>query len=158
MKKTNHSAVLIGLIMLCSYNVSAQSQIKKAEWLTGTWENKTSRGNLYEEWKKISNHEFIGKSYMLKEKDTIVFETLRLAVEGNNLFYIPTVKNQNDGKPIKFALKTLSDTQLVFENPQHDFPQVITYTKIKPDSLVAEISGTRNGQHRKQVFPMRKVK
>ncbi|MCJ0743096.1 DUF6265 family protein [Pedobacter montanisoli] len=158
MKKTNYSMVLTGLIMLCSYSAYAQSQIKKAEWLTGTWENKTSRGNLYEEWKKAGKHELAGKSYMLKEKDTIVFETLRLVAEGNGLFYIPTVKNQNDGKPVKFALKTLSDTQLVFENPQHDFPQLITYTKIKPDSLVAEISGTRNGQLRKQTFPMKKVK
>lgn len=160
MKKTSYvtTLMLTGLIMLCNYGAHAQSQIKKAEWLTGTWENKTSRGNLYEEWKKINNYEFTGKSYMLKEKDTIVFETLRLVAEGNTLFYIPTVKNQNDGKPVKFALKTLSDTQMVFENPQHDFPQVITYTKIRPDSLVAEISGSRNGQQRKQVFPMRKVK
>jgi len=60
--------------------------------------------------------------------------------------------------PVRFATKTISETQLVFENPQHDFPQTISYTKITADSLVAEISGTKNGHERKQIFPMKRVK
>ena len=78
--------------------------------------------------------------------------------EQNNLFYIPNVNNQNGGLPVRFATKTVSDMELVFENPQHDFPQIISYTKINADSLVAEISGTINGKERKQTFPMKRVK
>jgi hypothetical protein len=47
---------------------------------------------------------------------------------------------------------------MIFENPAHDFPQFISYTKITTDSLVAEISGTKNGQARKQRFPMKRIK
>lgn len=78
--------------------------------------------------------------------------------EKNKLYYIPTVKNQNEGLPVRFAAKTISENQLVFENPQHDFPQIIAYTKITSDSLIAEISGTKNGQKRKQTFPMKRMK
>lgn len=146
-----------GLIVFCNW-AEPQSEIKKAEWLIGTWENKTPGGSIYETWSKTNNDEFFGKSYMLKDKDTVVFETIRLVQQKDSLFYIPAVKNQNNGLPVRFGLKTISDTGLVFENPQHDFPQVISYTKINADSLVAEISGTKNGRERKQTFPMKRLK
>ncbi len=148
----------IGLMVLGSWTIQQKNEIKKAEWLIGTWENKAARGSLYETWAKAGDAGFSGKSYILKEKDTVVFETIQLVQEQGRLFYIPTVKNQNDGLPVRFSLKAISDTGLVFENPQHDFPQIISYTKISTDSLVAEISGRKNGQERKQTFPMRRVK
>lgn len=95
---------------------------------------------------------------MLKERDTVVFEKIQLVSREGNLFYIPTVRDQNNGQPITFALRTLSPEMIVFENPEHDFPQVISYTKMSSDSLVARISGMRNGQHREQRFGMRRVK
>jgi hypothetical protein len=148
---------VVGLIILCAWSTKQINDIKKAEWLIGTWENKTPEGSIYETWKKINDNGFSGKSYIVKEKDTIVFENIRLVQQQDGLFYIPTVKNQNDGLPVRFAIKTISEAQLIFENPQHNFPKVISYTKITADSLVAEISGTKNGQERKQTFPMKRV-
>ncbi len=145
-------------ILFCSYTLTQKTEINKAEWLIGTWENKTPNGTIYETWAKVSDIEFSGKSYMLKEKDTIVFETIRLIQENNNLFYIPKVKNQNDNMPVRFKAKTASNNELVFENPNHDFPQIIAYSKINANALVAEIAGTKNGKERKQIFPMSRVK
>jgi hypothetical protein len=146
------------LIISCGWTIHRENEINKAAWLIGTWKNETSRGNLYETWVKLSRDEFSGKSYVLKEKDTVVFETIRLVQEKDGLFYIPKVKNQNAGLPVRFALKEISGTTLAFENPQHDFPQLISYTRITADSLVAEISGKKNGVDRKQAFPMKRVK
>lgn len=150
--------VAMVLVVFCSWTIGFESQINKASWLIGTWENKTSRGSIYEAWVKVNDHEFSAKSYALKEKDTMVFEQVRLVQEAGKLFYIPTVKNQNGGLPVRFALKTMNDTILVFENPQHDFPQVISYAKIDKDHLIAEISGVKNGQQRKQTFPMQRIR
>lgn len=147
----------IGMYLFGSWNTASENPLKKSEWLIGTWENK-SLGNMYETWVKINEQEFFGKSYVLKKKDTMIFETIRLLQQNNTVFYIPTVKDQNDGLPVRFASKTISDTELVFENPSHDFPQVISYKRINADSLVAEISGTRNGKVRSQIFPMKRVK
>lgn len=133
------------------------TDIKKAEWLIGTWENKTPKGSVYETWNRINEDEFSRKSYIVKEKDTIVFENIKILKDQDNLFYIPTVKKQNKNLPIRFKCKLFTETELIFENLQHDFPQTISYTKITKDSLVAEISGTRNGQTRKQIFPMKRV-
>ncbi len=150
--------VAMVLVVFCSWTIGFENQIKNASWLIGTWENKTSRGSIYETWAKVNDHEFLAKSYALKEKDTMVFEQIRLVQEAGKLFYIPTVKNQNGGLPVRFALKTMNDTILVFENPQHDFPQVISYAKIDRDHLIAEISGVKNGQQRKQTFPMQRIR
>lgn len=149
---------IMSVIVFCSFILQQKNEIQKAEWLIGTWENKTQRGSIFETWTKISEVELSGKSYILKEKDTIVFETIRLLQEQENLFYIPKVKNQNGDLPVRFSMKTISDTKLVFENQQHDFPQIISYTKINADSLIAEISGTKNGKERKQTLPMKRVK
>lgn len=149
---------LVGSAFLCAWTTMPTNHITKAGWLIGTWENKTPRGSIYETWNKETNNEFSGMSYLIKEKDTIVFENIRLIQEQDGLFYIPTVKNQNGGLPVRFTAKTISETQLVFENRQHDFPQIISYTKIHSDSLVAEISGTKNGQERRQTFSMKRIK
>ena len=156
--RTKIFIAIVSLIILCAWTMKQTNHIKKAEWLIGTWENKTPKGSIYETWSKASDNELTGKSYIVKEQDTIVFEKIRLVQEQDGLFYIPTVKNQNDSLPVRFAAKTISETKLVFENPQHDFPQIISYTKINADSLVAEISGSKNGQELKQTFPMKRVK
>lgn len=149
---------VVSLAILYAWTINYKNNIQKAEWLIGTWENKTQRGSIYETWTKARNNEFSGKSYSIKDKDTIVFENIRLVQEKNRLYYIPIVKNQNKSLPVRFVAKTISENQLVFENPQHDFPQIIAYTKITSDSLIAEISGTKNGQKRKQTFPMKRMK
>jgi hypothetical protein len=141
-----------------SWTLKQENEIKKAEWLTGTWENKTLRGSIYETWTKVSEVELSGKSYMIKEKDTILFETVQLLQERDSLFYHPRVKNQNHDLPVRFAGKIVSGNELVFENLNHDFPQFISYTKISADSLVAEISGIKNGKERKQTFPMKRIR
>ena len=99
---------IVSIIIFCSWTLQQKNKIKNAEWLIGTWENKTQRGSIFETWTKISEVELSGKSYSLKEKDTIVFETILLLQEQDSLFYIPKVKNQNGDLPVRFNAKTIS--------------------------------------------------
>ena len=146
------------LTLFCGWTVEQDNKIKSAQWLVGTWVNKTQRGDIYETWSEKTALELSGKSYLLKANDTIVLETVQLIEEANSLHYIPIVKNQNGGLPVRFTAKTVSDSVMVFQNMEHDFPQVISYSRINSDSLVAEISGTRDGKERRIKFPMKKVK
>ncbi len=148
---------LIGGIVCCSWILQPQNAIHKAGWLIGTWENRTAKGSIYERWTRLNDSEFSAKSYILKEKDTIILETISLIQEKGRLYYIPVVKNQNNGLPVRFTLKTISDTTLIFENRAHDFPQTISYTGISTDSLVAEIAGMQNGQEHKIKFTMKRI-
>jgi hypothetical protein len=126
--------------------------------LPGIWKMETESEVVYESWTQKSDCEFAGTSYLIRAGDTIVLETIRIIEEGEELFYIPTVSNQNDGKPVRFTASLVSSTKLVFENAAHDFPQKISYRWITADSMVAEISGTIGNEIRKREFPMKRIK
>jgi hypothetical protein len=148
----------IGLLFIVLCACSTEKEIEEAAWLIGTWENKTGQGSLFETWTRVSNKEYSGISYMLQGNDTVVFETIQLIQENTGLYYIPTLMDQNEGQPVRFLLKDIGPTEMVFENQEHDFPQVISYTKMGADSLLAAISGTSNGKEIKRSFPMKRIK
>lgn len=134
------------------------TEIKKADWFLGRWENSSKEGNMSEIWTKENDSTFHGESYfVIEKKDTVFAESVRLWQKENQLIYEVSVKGQNDEKPVDFAMTSSSDKQLVFENPNHDYPNKITYNKITNDSLVAEISGTKDGKAKSEQFAMKKV-
>ncbi|MBV8327208.1 DUF6265 family protein [Chryseobacterium sp.] len=135
------------------------NELKKMEWLLGTWETKTPKGSLYETWIRKNTTEFQAKSYYLKNKDTILLESVRLLEKEKKLCYIVKVSGQNNELPVSFISDENPDpSHLVFENLQHDFPQVISYKKLSPNALIAEISAMKNGQMKKRTFPMQRLK
>lgn len=133
-------------------NINRFNKLEKASWLFGEWQNKSPEGNATEIWERENDSMFAGKSYFVVGKDTVSSETISLRQNGNELFYIPTVKGQNNEQPVKFALTSSTRKQLIFENSTHDFPQKIAYTQITNDSLMTEISGTMNGKQNSQKF------
>lgn len=133
-------------------------QLEKATWLLGNWHHVSEDGIALEMWEQVSDSSFAGKSCFIVGKDTVSSETVVLEQVGANLYYVPTVKGQNNNQPVKFTLTSASEKQLVFENPKHDFPQKIAYMQVTGDSLVAEISGKMNGKENKQQFPLTRIK
>ncbi|WP_395046866.1 DUF6265 family protein [Flavobacterium sp.] len=134
----------------------AYEQLDKANWLLGEWGNTTKESDFTENWTKKSDSTFVGVSYVLVANDTVFYETVVLEQKNDSLFYTVSVKDQNKEKPVSFYLTISSKNELVFENPKHDFPNKIIYTKVAKDSLVAEISGIQNGKEAKEAFPMKR--
>lgn len=166
MKKTfNYFMLLSAASIIISCNNSGKqkhiinyTELEKANWLIGEWQNNSAEGNNTEVWERENDSVFSGKSYYVIGKDTVSSETIRLEQNGKTLFYIPTVNEQNNRQAIKFALTSSTIKQLVFENPEHDFPQKITYEQITNDSLLAEISGMKEGKQNSQKFPLARAK
>ncbi|UQD56356.1 DUF6265 family protein [Flavobacterium sp. K5-23] len=149
--------LLLLAIVSCKKSASKEyEKIKIANWLIGTWENNSAEGNLSETWKKTTDSTFQAQSFFIKGKDTLHFETINLNQVDEGLEYNAQVKGQNNDKSVRFALTASTENQLVFENPKHDYPQKITYTKINKDSLVAEISGIQQGKPTSEKYPMKK--
>lgn len=145
-----HKITLLALILTfvsCQKKESAEKdKIKAADWLIGNWENISPDGILTENWQNVNDSTFNAESYFIKGKDTLHFESIVLAQKGETLRYIATVKGQNDGKPVTFTSTSETENKLIFENPQHDYPQKITYTKGANNTLTAEISGKLQGK------------
>lgn len=134
------------------------SLINKADWLIGSWENNTPEGLLIEKWEKLNDTTLGGISYVTKGTDTLFSETMNLELKDDKLLYVPTVKDQNNAMPVIFTATSISEKEMVFENPTHDFPQKIMYRQITQDSLVAEVSAIVNGKEKKEIFSMKKNK
>lgn len=149
--------LILSFSLFAFLSCETEHKLDQVNWIIGTWVNQTSRGAIYESWVRSDEKTFTAKSYTLTDGDTIVFETIQLVEEANNLFYIPTVKDQNKGEPVRFKAVAIADLSMTFENPEHDFPQRIKYSKISQDSILAVISGKNKGKETQASFPMKKV-
>ena len=134
------------------------SKIVVADWLLGNWENKSDEGDLLETWKKVNDSLYDGESYFIKGKDTLHFEKIQMKQKGEALYYIATIKGQNNDKPVTFKHNDTIEKQLVFENPKHDYPQRIVYSQMTKDSIIIQISGIQQGKPSSERFSMKKSK
>lgn len=132
--------------------------IEQANWFLGSWQNMSKDGLFSEIWKYSNDSLYEGESYILKNNDTVFYESIDLEKHKNEWYYTVSVKGQNKEEPVSFKLTSVSPNQIVFENPEHDFPTKITYLKISEDSIVASVSGLIKGQEKIEEFPMKKVK
>lgn len=126
------------------------------ETLIGIWEGPFGKGLYHEEWHKTSNNELSGKGYIIKENQNSNAEILKLIQNEKGVFYIADVSH-NPG-PVSFRLSDLSDNIAVFENPEHDFPQKITYSFSDFDSLTAVIESLNEADTRKFIYDLKRIK
>jgi hypothetical protein len=129
--------------------------LKNLEWIVDTWQQETSRGPMFETWKIINDSLWKGKAYRLIESDTMILETLSIEIKGDNIYYIPVVPH-NEGA-VYFKQIEQSGDKVIFENPEHDFPQRIIYSKMFDDSLHVQIEGIKMGVESERNFYFKRV-
>ncbi len=59
--------------------------------------------------------------------------------------------------PTEFKLKETQGKKVIFENPEHDFPQRIIYELKEGNKLVARIEGEINGEIKSQQWEWAKA-
>lgn len=84
-------------------------------------------GFRLETWKQKDDVTLSGKGLKVINTDTSLLESIEIKIDQGESWYIPTVPDQNNATAIPFKLISSTVHQFVFENPQHDFPQRITY-------------------------------
>lgn len=160
MKSTIITSIIAAICLTsCKTDSSNKSfeKLEKMSWLVGEWENKMPDGILTETWTKSNDSTFTGKTLFIKDKDTLHSEEIVLTQKGETLLYIPTVKGQNDNKPVEFKMsETKTENEFAFENLKHDYPQKIVYKKVNETNLVATISGKQQGKQSSESYPMSK--
>ena len=157
MKKISLILLLLLTILSCKKGEKT-NLLNEIDWLIGTWENNSDKGNLLEIWKKENDSVYSGQSFYIKAKDTLHFESIQLKQISDSLLYSSSVKGQDNDLALDFRLTSKTQNQFVFENPKNDFPKKIVYKLITKDSLVAIISGIQQGKTCSETFSMKKIK
>ncbi len=156
--KNTFIAIII-ILCLSAFCVSDNKKVfKKLYALEGTWQMKTKKGFICEEWKKINNNHLQSKGYTISGNDTTITERVTLKRIKNSIVYASTVENQNNKLPIVFTFTKEENNLFIFENPQHDFPKRIVYKLISSDSLNAFIDDGIDSSKKRQYFFYKKVK
>ena len=154
MFKLKNLAVLFCLslpIILSGCN-SDTSDLQKLKWLTGRWENEMGGIKTVEIWQQKPGNSFLVKGFMLENADTIFSEQITVAAKRGNIYYTVSIPDQNNGKPIAFKLTENTKNKAVFENPEHDFPQKISYWQTAADTVQISIEGVVKGKRKQEKY------
>lgn len=151
--------LLAGLLLLgAAPSLSAQAAAKfdlgAASWLGGCWEMRRGPSVTQEMWMAPSGGAMLGVSRNVVRDTVREWEHLMLGPTPSGLAYVAKPARQAE---TAFAATQISDSLLVFENPQHDFPQRILYRRRGADSVIARIEGPRGGQMRGIDLPYARI-
>jgi hypothetical protein len=131
--------------------------VARLGWLAGNWRLERNGRVVDEQWMAPAGGVMLGMSRTVAKGKVIEHEFIQIREgPGGDLYFIAQPSGQ---KEAAFRVLTQTDTEIVFENKEHDFPQTIGYG-LRPDGAVhAWIAGPReDGTIRRVEFTYRRVK
>lgn len=146
--------LLVGAFLFSCGN--KKTTINDFTWLQGKWEGASQDLNFFEEWKPSQENVLDGFGGGISGKDTVFSEKIKIEERADGIFYVPTVKE--NGGAVDFKFTGYKNDSIVFENPQHDFPQRIIYFRLPNNKLYACIDGLENGKYNRIAFFYNEVK
>ena len=134
-------AILLFTAIAFCFSVQDAS-LKPFHFLAGTW--KTEGKQSFETWQLNKSGEMKGNDYKLKGGQKEIGEELMIHIVAGKVIYTARVLNQNEGKPVDFVLNTSVKDKFSFENPTHDFPKKIQYTKLNDTAVFISVLGAND--------------
>ena len=131
----------------------AQASIRQVSpWLSGVWTGTLGTSEIEERWTPSAGGSMLAISRTVRGGVMTAFEFLCIVERETGLVYQAMPNGRQPATD--FVLTRIDGESLTFENPAHDFPKAIQYTK-KPDgSLEAVISG--DAKQKPQTFVFKK--
>ena len=123
--------------------------VDQLAWMTGSWSMEAGSTIIEEHWTHVAGESLLGTSRTIRGGKMVAFEFLRIVTRTDGIYYIA----QPSGRPgTEFKLTRITDGEVVFENPEHDFPQWIRYQRISSDAMRADVKGTTSKGPRSLTF------
>jgi hypothetical protein len=135
----------IELLAISAANLAAQTPsptsgqaVSDLSWLAGDWQTAPGgRSQTDEHWTQPAGGSLMGLSRTVAGGRTYEFEYLRIEQRPEGIFYVAHPKARCPATD--FKMTRLTATEVVFENPAHDFPKRISYRKADDGSVVATV-------------------
>jgi hypothetical protein len=129
--------------MMPSQSTAQGYAVDSLRWLAGCWRFSTPRVVVDEQWMTPSGGTMLGMSRTVSNGRYREHEFLRIYAAGDTVVY---AANPSGQKPTEFRSTLVTASEVVFENPAHDFPQRVRYRLVSHDSLMATVEGDRDGR------------
>ncbi len=146
---------LLPVLLLATCASASADPFAPVSWLAGCWTQQGREAGSTEQWMAPAGGLMLGMARTLKNGRAVQFEFMQIRANADGRLSFVA---QPQGKPpTEFGLLRQSESEVVFEDPAHDFPQRVLYRLAAPDRLLARIEGQLNGQERGFDFPMQRM-
>jgi hypothetical protein len=125
-------------------SVRSHADIDRLAWLAGHWCLEKDGQFIEEYWLPPRGGRIVAMGRTTVNGEARSFEFLRIEMRGESVVFVAQPEGQ---PPVSFAMTASGGQWARFENPEHDFPQVVEYRRT-PAGLHAEISGPGQGGDR----------
>jgi hypothetical protein len=145
---------LATLILLTPF-LTAYADMSDLHWLAGCWSQDGREAGSVEQWTAPAGGTMLGISRLVSGGKTVAFEYLRIIEDEDG--WIGLIASPSGQETARFQLVRRSEREVIFENPDHDFPQRIIYRLIDNGKLLARIEGEVDSKERTVDFPMTRM-
>jgi Domain of unknown function (DUF6265) len=135
---------LAALLMVSSAALAEPHRTAALAWMIGNWVHDEGKERVMESWVGPGNGMMVGTNLTAWPNGRRAFEFMRIGETPQGLSYYASPGGR---PPVEFRSKELTETRVVFENLEHDFPQRVIYWK-DGEAMGARIEGTLKGVYR----------
>ena len=121
----------------------AQATMAQVAWIAGVWTGTRGTSTIEERWTPAAGGSMLAVSRTLRDGLMSAFEFLCIVERDGGLVY--TAMPNGRSPATDFTLTTIDDVSATFENPAHDYPKMIRYTK-RPDGSLEAVISAEGGQ------------
>ncbi len=130
-------------IVACILATPGAAQLKQPamedlRWITGGWGAVVKGRNVEEYWTEPASNAMLGMGRTLANGRMVAFEFLRIETRPAGIFYVAQPMGQ---PPTDFRLTSWDGHTAIFENPEHDFPKRLLYTRKDDGSIDIRVDG-----------------
>jgi hypothetical protein len=144
MKQVVKAAALLVLLVASTGVRPVPTEIEELRWLAGHWEGMEGETRMEEVWMEPLGGVMIGMHRDVFGSDRFFFESLMIRETDDGIVFFASPAGRHPATP--FPLTDLSGTKAVFSNPEHDFPQTLTYELTSAGDLHVVAAGEQNGR------------
>ena len=130
--------------------------IAQLAWLAGHWRMEKGGRVVDEQWMAPAGGVMLGMARTVAKGKVLSYEFTQFREgPGGELYFIAQPSGQ---KEAAFKLLSLTPTEVVFQNKEHDFPQTICYSLKSDGTMLAYIEGPGpDGATKRIEYPYQRV-
>lgn len=134
---------------------TVRADITALDFMTGCWSAVGKQPGSGEQWMRPAGGMMLGVNRTVRDGKTVAWEYLRIVEEDDGI--IALIASPSGQSSARFEMIEMAKHEVVFENPDHDFPQRIIYRLDAAGNLNGRIEGKIDGNDRGVDFPMQKI-